>query len=189
MGYTERDKIEGKINLKRQELSRKQIKKQLSKNGYGKYTPIEIDMITSEAFLSLNGSCKNLLLLILGKRRLKFKKKKVPVCINSDEIIMTYKELEASPFNFHQEQIRRNFKTLLSRGFIKKVYQGGGFQKDKNIYGISDNWRIWELEKDFSPKKKDVKRGYQGKGLGAVKEISTHKNVSHTRTQKCESKR
>jgi hypothetical protein len=69
MGYTERDKIEGKIDLKRQELSRKQIKKQLSKNGYGKYTPIEIDMITSEAFLSLNGSCKNLLLLIFGKRR------------------------------------------------------------------------------------------------------------------------
>jgi len=102
---------------------------------------------------------------------------------------MTYKELEASPFNFHQEQIRRNFKTLLSRGFIKKVHQGGGFKKDKNIYGISDNWRLWEPGKDFSPKKKDVKRGYQGKGLGAVKTISTHKNVSHTRTQECESKR
>ena len=188
MGYTERDKIEGKINLKRQELSRKQIKKQLSKNGYGKYTPIEIDMITSEAFLTLNGSCKNLLLLILGKRRLKFKKKKVPVCINSDEIIMTYKELEAPPFNFHPEQIRRNFKILLSRGFIKKVYQGGGFKKDKNIYGISDNWRIWEPEKDFSPKKKDVKRGYQGKGLGAVKNILNTQKCESRHTQKCESK-
>jgi len=90
MGYTISDDIERKINRNRKELTRKQIKQQLSKNGYGKYTPVEIDMITSKAFWSLNGSCKNLLLLILGKRRLKFKKRKVPVCMNPDEIIMTY---------------------------------------------------------------------------------------------------
>ena len=188
MGYTIEDEIHRKINLKRKELTRKQIKKQLSRNGYGKYTSIETEMVISKAFMSLNGSCKNLLLLFLLKRKLRFQKGKVPICINPDKICMTWKELEGEPFNFHPEQIRRNIKTLLVRGFIKIVHQGGAYKKDKSIYGLSDNWRIWKPGKDFSPNKKDIKRGYQGKGLGAVKIISTHKNVSHTHTQKCEPK-
>ena len=182
MGYTIEDEIHRKINLKRKELTRKQIKKQLSRNGYGKYTSIETEMVISKAFMSLNGSCKNLLLLFLLKRKLKFQKGKVPICLNPDEICMTWKELEGEPFNFHPEQIRRNIKTLLVRGFIKIVHRGEEYKKDKSIYGLSDNWRIWEPGKDFSPKKKDVKRGFQGKGLGAVKIISTHKNVSHTKS-------
>jgi len=188
MGYTVEDEIHRKIESKRKELTRKQIKKQLSKNGYGKYTSIETEMVISKVFMSLNRSCKNLLLLFLLKRKLKFQKGKVPICVNPDEICMTYKELESEPFNFHPEQIRRNFKTLLARGFVKIVHQGGAYKKDKTIYGLSDNWCIWEPGKDFSPKKKDVKRGFQGKGLGAVKIIPTHKNVSHTHTRKCEPK-
>jgi len=188
MGYTIEDEIHRKIESKRKELTRKQIKKQLSRNGYGKYTSIETEMVISKAFMSLNGSCKNLLLLFLLKRQLRFQKGKVPICVNSDEIYMTWKELEGEPFNFHPEQIRRNIKILLVRGFIKIVHQGGAYKKDKTIYGISDNWRIWNPGQDFSPKKKDVKRGYQGKGLGAVSIISTHKNVSHTHTKKCEPK-
>jgi hypothetical protein len=188
MSFTIEDDINRKIESKRKELSRKQIRKQLSRNGYGKYTPIEIDMIISKAFWNLSGTCKNLLLLFLGKRKMRFQKGKIPICINPDEICMTYKELEAPPFEFHPETIRRCLKTLLVRGFIKIVHQGGGYKKDKTIYGISDKWLIWKPGMDFSPKKKDVKRGFQGKGLGAVKTISTHKNVSHTRTQKCEPK-
>jgi hypothetical protein len=187
VGFTIEDDIKQKIRSKRIELTRKQIRKQLSRNGYGKYTSIETDMVISDAFWSLNGSSKNLLLLFLIKRKLRFEKGKVPICVNPDEICMTYKELEAPPFVYHPEQIRRSLKTLLVRGFIEIVYQGGAYKKDKSIYGISDKWRIWEPGKDFSPKIKDVKRGYQGKGLGAIKTISTHKNVSHTRTQECES--
>ena len=187
MGFTIEDDIKQKIRSTRVVLSRKQIRRQLSKNGYGKYTSIETDMVISKAFQSLNGSCKNLLILFLIKRKLRFEKAKIPICVNPDEICMTYKELEAPPFEYHPEQIRRSLKTLLVRGFIEIIYQGGGYKKDKSIYGISDKWRIWEPGKDFSPKKRDVKRGYQGKGLGAVNIISTHKNVSHARTQKCES--
>jgi len=187
VSFTIEDDIKQKIKSTRVVLSRKQIRRQLSKNGYGKYTSIETDMVISKAFQSLNGSCKIFLILFLIKRKLRFEKGKIPICVNPDEICMTYKELEAPPFEYHPEQIRRSLKTLLVRGFIKIVYQGEGYKKDKSIYGISDKWRIWEPGKDFSPKKKDVKRGYQGKGLGAVNIISTHKNVSHTRTQECES--
>jgi hypothetical protein len=169
MGYTTDDDIRRKIRAKQKELTRKQLRKQLSRNGYGKYTSIETEMVISKAFLSLSGTCKNILLLFLLKRHLRFKKGKVPICINPDELYMTYKELESQPFGYHPETIRRSFKTILARGFIKIVHQGGAYKKDKTIYGMSDKWRIWEPGKDFSPKTKDVRRGYQGKGLGAVK--------------------
>ena len=165
MSFTEEDKINHKIELKRKELTRGRIKKQLSRNGYGKYTSIETDMIVSKAFWSLSGSCKNLLMLFLLKRRLKFQKGKIPVCINSDEITMTWKELQGPPFDFHPEQIRRNLKTLLSRGFIKTMHKGGAYKKDKSIYGISDNWRIWNPTVNFNQQRKAIKRGFQGRGF------------------------
>ena len=179
MSYTISDQIDRKIKAKKKELTRKQLKKQLSRNGYGKYTSIETEMIISKAFWTLNGSCKNILMLFLLKRKLKFLKGKTPTCTNPDELSMTYKELENPPFEYHPEQIRRCFKTLLGRGFIKIIHQGGAYQKDKTIYGISDNWRLWESGNDFSLKKKDVKRGYQAKGLGAV-------SKNNFNTQKCE---
>ena len=116
----------------------------------------------------------------------KFLKKgdKIPTLLKKD-FTMTYKELEAPPFEFHPEQIRRCLKMLLVRGFIKIVHQGGAYKKDKTIYEYCDNWIIWKPGMDFSSKKKNVHRGFQGQGLGAV---STHENVSHTRTQKCEPK-
>ena len=189
MSYTIEDDIKRKIRSKLKELTRKQIKQQLKKNGYGRHTYFETDLAVSKAWLSLNGTCKSILVLCLLKRQMRFLKKgdKIPTLLKED-FTMTYKELEAPPLGFHPEQIRRCLKTLLVRGFIKIMYQGGAFKKDKTIYGISDNWQMWETGKDFSPKKKDVNRGYQAKGLGAVKTISTHKKVSHTRTQKCEPK-
>lgn len=172
MSFTEEDKINRKIELKRKELSRKQIKKQLGRNGYGKYTIVETEMITSNAFATLNGTAKNILMLFLLKRKgWDFKKGKAPEWKNPDqEISMTWKELQNEPFNFHPEQIRRNFKILLCRGFIKIMYKGGAYKKDKNIYGLSNNWRIWSLGQDFSPKKKQIKRGFQGRGFSKVKD-------------------
>ena len=77
MSFTIEDQVDQKIRAKKKELTRKQIRKQLSRNGYGKYTPFEMDMIISKAFWNLNGVCKNLLLLFLGKRKMRFQKGKV----------------------------------------------------------------------------------------------------------------
>ena len=112
MTYTIDDHIRHKIEAKRKELTRKELRKQLSRNGYGKYTSIETDMVISKAFLSLSGTCKNILILFLLKRRLKFEKGKVPICTNPDEICMTYKELGGPPFDYHQETIRRGLKRI-----------------------------------------------------------------------------
>jgi hypothetical protein len=171
MGFSIKDKIRKDIELKKKELSRQELINQLKKNGVNPYTNIERDMVVSEAFLTLNGTCKNVLMIFLLKRKMSFKKGRNPICKNPDEINLTYKELTSEPFNLHQQQVARAIKTLLARGFFKVVYQGGAYKKDKTEYGISENWRIWKAEMDFSPKKKDVKRGYQGKGLGVVAKL------------------
>lgn len=168
MGFSVKDKIRRDIDIKRKELSRKEIENQLKKNGILPYTNIERDMVISKAFLTLNGTCKNVLMIFLLKRKMSYKKGRNPICKNPDEICLTYKELTSEPFNLHPQQVTRAIKTLLARGFFKVVHQGGAYKKDKTEYGISDNWRIWKPEMDFSPKKKDIKRGYQGKCLGVV---------------------
>jgi hypothetical protein len=186
MSYTIDDQVNQKIEAKKKELTRKEIKKQLSRNGYGRHTYFEMDIAVSKAWMSLNGSCKSILVLCLQKRRMRFLKKgdKSPTLLE-ETFTMTYKELEAEPFNFHREQIRRAFKILLKRGFLEIAHQGGAHQKDKTIYKYSEKYQFWQQGSDFQLKKKDVHRGFQGQGLGAV---STHKNVGHQRTQNCGTK-
>jgi hypothetical protein len=174
MSFTIDDQINQKIKAKKKELSRQQIKQQLSRNGYGKYTTIETEMVTSKAWSTMNGSCKDLMLYFLLKRKFRYKKGKTPICLNPDDISMTYKEFESPPFNWTQEKFRRCKRVLLARGFWREVYKGGKFKKDKNIYGISDKWMLWRDGIDFYQNKRDVNRGFQGKNLGAIKnKIST----------------
>jgi hypothetical protein len=186
MSFTINDQVDQKIRAKKKELTRKQIKNQLSRNGYGRHTYFGMDIAASKAWLSLNGTCKSILVLCLQKRRMRFLKKgdKSPTLLK-ETFTMTYKELEAQPFNFHREQIRRTFKILIQRGFLEKVHQGGAHQKDKTIFKYSEKWQIWQHGRDFPLKNSDVHRGFQAQGLGAV---STHKNVGHPRTQKCGAK-
>ena len=171
MGFSLVDKINQQVQLQSKQTARKRVKTQLGRNGYGKYTNIETEMIISDAFMSLNGSAKTILMLFLLKRKgWKFKKGKAPEWVNpNQEINMTWIELESEPFNFHPEQIRRNMHTLRERGFVEVSHIGGAFKKDKNTYKLSNNWRLWSPGRNFDNKEKPLKRGFQGKGLGAVK--------------------
>lgn len=188
-GFTVADEVQHKIDLKKKELTRGRLIKQLSKNGYGKYTIIETDMMVSKVFLTLNGSAKNILLLFLLKRKgWKFEKGKVPVSLKNDNLTMTWLELGAPPFNFHAGIINRGIKTLVSRGFIKIMHRGGACAKDRTIYAISENWRLWNPGADFSEKGKAIKRGFQGKGLGAVKKSKHLKSVAIHTHKKCSDK-
>ena len=186
MSFSIEDDVNKKIESKRKELTPKQIKKQLSKNGYGRHTYFETEMAVSKAWLSLNGTCKAILVLCLLKRKMRFLKKgaKIPSLLER-EFTMTYKELESPPHNFHRETIRRAFKVLIQRGFFEVAHQGGAYQKDKSIYKYSENWLFWQPGRDFPLNNSDVHRGFQAQGLGAV---STHKKVGHPRTQNCGSK-
>jgi hypothetical protein len=140
---------------------------------YGKMTMLDSEMFLHPAFLTLNGFSTSLLILFLGKRKFENVKtrkgeKARKVCVNGDNLTMTYKELEAEPFEFSRSQINRGIDTLLARGFIEIKHHGGGYQKDKTIYALSDKWRLWAPGKIIYQRSKDAKRGYQGKRSGVT---------------------
>lgn len=171
-----------------QQYSYAKWKRKLDLNKYQKYTRSDTELITSPAFLSLTASAVKILLCFYHKRHLKYPKKNnrrtsEPRCTNCKEITMTYIELENEPFNFKSGTINRALKELKAKGFIRVVRQGGCFRQDKSVYEIIDKYLCWHPGLDFTEKKIDVKRGYQGQGLGAVKIKVTHKDGGiHTRS-------
>jgi hypothetical protein len=54
---------------------------------------------------------------------------------------------------------------LLASGFITVKYQGGAYQKVKNVYGISDNWLLWKKGTVFE------RRAKESVGHGCAKPI------------------
>lgn len=106
------------------------------------------EIYTSEAFWALSGTAKGLLLLFLGKRDMS-KKREV---LNQKNITLTYLELEnlfgndafGKPRGLSRASIPRGIKDLMEKGFIEIVRQGGGYQKDKTIYGLTDDWKWWQ---------------------------------------------
>ena len=57
---------------------------------------------------------------------------------------------------------------MLAKGFITIKHQGGAYKHDKSLYGLSDNYLLWEKGHIFKKRKKSLKKGYQGKQLGAA---------------------
>lgn len=126
-------------------------------------TWVERDIFIGQAFLNLRGKSSQILIIFLGKRifiKVKSKKAKKSLCTNENHITFTYKEAEA--LGFSKPQFTRAIDDLLAKGFIKIVHQGGAFKKDKTIYGLSENWRLWKPGIVFECRKRDcVKRGFQ----------------------------
>jgi len=164
-------------------------------NGYGKGTFIDSKIFLSPAFLSLgkrgtSGSVSTvsvqMLILLLGKRQFsKIKDRKsqwVRVRTDDNKFTLTYKELES--YGISQTQATRSFDELLAKGFIDIADPGRAFDKHKALYSLTDDYLNWRLgHQPIRARKQDRGRGYQGKGLGAVKIISTHVNDGHPHTR------
>lgn len=139
-------------------------------------TFVDADLIQSKAFLSLTGIAPQVLLILLNKRvmaQIKQGKKKKRICVNCDKISMTYLEAEKR-HGITKPRFSRAIDDLLRAGFIEIVHPGGGCQKDKAVYKISEIWRIWHKGQVLSERAKSpIKRGFQrGK-----KSFSTYENV------------
>lgn len=127
-------------------------------------TFVNRDLYTSRAFLALGGSASKIYLLFLDKRmmrRLGRKGKERWTCINHDNITLTYKELENHGFS--KSQIVKALDELLAKGFIKIKEPGGAYRQHKTVYAISDKWRSWRDGDVIRRRKRDVKRGFQGR--------------------------
>ena len=147
-------------------------------------TFIKREMYQSKAFLALgcrgNGVYSSLspqlLILFLDKRQfVKPKGKKgrngKRVCVNADNLSMTYGEVEKK-YGVTKPRFTRAIDELLAKGFIEVKHHGGAYKRDKTIYSLSDEWMLWRtgLVCNSRPKK-DVKRGFQGQGKGAVSKV------------------
>lgn len=135
------------------------------------FTMIEAELINSEAFMSLPGFAPQLLILLLLQRRMEKKSKhnKRPKYHNLEDIRMPYTRLQ-NDFGINIPRIKRAFEQLLEKGFIEIRHQGGAYKRDQSVYALVDSWRLWRKgSKPFNKHPKDVKRGFQGKGLGAAK--------------------
>lgn len=116
-----------------------------SKAKSGTWFPRE--MSRSRAYWALSGTAKGILLQFLMKRNMNNQHH----CTNINELTMTYKELEnifgkkpdGKPDGVSRGAITKGLNDLLAKGFISIIKQGGAFQKDKTIYGLTDDWKQW----------------------------------------------
>jgi len=151
-----------------------------NKNRYGEGTYLKTRMFLSPAFLSLGqqgsssvvSSCSvQMLILLLGKRtfirRKTSGKHRKYVRTDDNKISLTYKELESRGIS--QQRATRAFDELLAKGFISIANPGGLYDRDKALYALEDDYRMWRPGvPPIRERQRDVKRGYQGKRLGAT---------------------
>ena len=169
------------------------------KNGYGKGTFVEASIFLSPAWFSLGQKgtspktstvSAQVLMLFLGKRQFataKDKKgQKVKQRTDENRFHLTYAEL--SSLGIAAGQATRAIDELLAKGFIEILHPGGAFEKDKAIYGLSDDFRSWRPgTPPIRTRQRDIRRGYQGAGKGAAKQklhastrdTHTHANEGH----------
>jgi len=159
------------------------------KNRYGDGTFIKTYMFLSPAFLSLGkrgtaptvSNCSaQMLILLLGKRtftRIKRSGKLTYTRTDDNKFDLTYAELAAKGIS--QQRVTRGIDELLAKGFISIANPGGLFEKDKALYSLVDDYRNWRPEQPpIRKRQRDMKRGYQGKGDGAV-QVSPKTKIAH----------
>ena len=126
-------------------------------------TWIERELFQSRAYLSLKGFAPQLLTLFLAKRQFEtigHKGKQKRICINCDQLSFTYIEADKR-YGITKPRFSRALDELLAKGFIKMVYQGGTYKKDKSLYSLSDKWKLWQPDVVFEARKKRmVARGF-----------------------------
>lgn len=140
-------------------------------------TWIERDLFNSKAFINLTGFAPQLLILFYAKRQFENtggkSGKKKRICLNHDNL--TFTQIEAKKtYGVNSPRFLRAIDQLLEKGFIKIIHYGGAYQKDKTIYGLSENWRLWQPGMIVEERKKrTVQRGYCKPG----KKITTNETV------------
>ena len=102
------------------------------------------------------------------------------VVTNKDAITMTFLELENIyksheseglqkfrkdlPKGIWRPRIVRAIDCLLAHGFIRIVRRGGAYQKDMTVYGLVDDWRLWQPGIVYRTREPDTRqRGYNGR--------------------------
>lgn len=111
----------------------------------GKIICIEQRMLKSKAFLSLNKTAMQMLLIFYTKRQMSKVgrgKRKEWQCTNTGEIVFPYDE-GRDMYGITAPRFVRGLDSLITRGFIDIEEQGGGVKGYTTKYGISERWRLY----------------------------------------------
>lgn len=119
---------------------------------------IERDLIKSKAFLEVTGIAPQVFLLFLScrifeRRKTSKKKRGEWICVNADNLFLTYAEAESLGIN--GKRFGRALDQLVEKGFLNVAHSGGGLQGDKSVYEISERWRLYgtkEFQSSTRPK-------------------------------------
>lgn len=156
-------------------------------------TWLERDLFHSRAFLELSGFAPQLLILFLSERDMNNPGR---VVTNKDAINMTYVELEKIYSSYESQGLKatrkdlpkgicrprivRAIDCLLAHGFIRIVRRGGAYLMDKTVYGLVDDWRLWQPGIVYRTREPDTRqRGYNGrlkKSNPAYEAVPIHTN-------------
>lgn len=136
----------------------------LKSQKYPAYLTYELFM--SDAFRHLKPAARDILIQVYYEVEFASKKKRnqkyAPVVTNRDEIVLTYKEINAR-LGYSEKTIWQSFKQIIAHGFLKIIKYGGGSKGDYQVYGIVEDWRKWkpgEVVRDIRP---NGKTGWQKK--------------------------
>lgn len=127
-------------------------------------TWISRELYTSRAFWALSGTAKGMLILFLSKRDMS----KNHEVLNRHNITLTYLGLEnlfncnygEKPKGLSRGSISRGISDLMAKGFVEIVRQGGAYQNDKTIYGLTDEWKWWSPGTVFRERQIGKNSGY-----------------------------
>jgi hypothetical protein len=136
-------------------------------------------LLESKAYLSLIGIAPQVLMLIMLKRQFEKVHAGKPgkvgnrTCENSNSLSLTYIEAKKK-YGITQPRLTRAIDDLLAKGFLTKIHPGGGYQKDKALYGLSDKYLMWQPGSVIENRKKDpIQRGFR-----RPKQSSTFQNLA-----------
>ncbi len=157
-------------------------RKKKKSNGYGKGTFVDTSMILSTAFLSLgvkgstpvvSHASPKLLMMLLAKRQYERQKDRKGierrVRVDDNRFVLTYVEVESHIDKItdrpiiSRKSITRGIDELLAKGFIEIVDPGGCYEQHKAVYGLTDDYLLWQPGQVIRTRERDIKRGYQGK--------------------------
>ena len=147
----------------------------------------ERQMYQSPAFLDLPDSAKTMLIALLDARqrepRSQAKDKKgnrrIPTFINLKRIEMPYTTLQ-KVYGMNQQGIVRAIDKLLANGFVEITHKGGLGEHDKAKYALINDYLAWKPGVVFRKRDRDVRRGYQGKKIGASGKLAHEIIPSYT---------
>lgn len=153
---------------------------------------LERKVYLSKAYKALTKNARMVLLAMLDARQTNpaFKPRakkghRSQRFIDLDKITMPYAKLKEK-FGVPAQSVPRAIDDLLAKGFIEIKHVGGAGEHDMSVYALVEDYLTWQVSTVFRRRKKDVNRGYQGKGLGVAakqKNKTRTQNVSLKRTQ------